>query len=65
MTIILALGLITSPILADQMMDCVDDRIGGACRKAGLVYTRYVDDLTISGPYDLEQKRLRRTSFKR
>jgi hypothetical protein len=49
----LALGLITSPILADQMMDRVDQRIGGACQKAGLVYTRYVDDLTISGPNDL------------
>jgi len=49
----LALGLITSPILADQMMSRVDPRIGSACQKAGLVYTRYVDDLTISGPYDL------------
>jgi hypothetical protein len=49
----LALGLITSPILADQMMDRVDQRIGGACQKAELSYTRYVDDLTISGPYDL------------
>ena len=49
----LALGLITSPILADQMMDRVDARVGGACRKAGLSYTRYVDDLTLSGPYDL------------
>ena len=30
-------------------------QIAGACRKAGLVYTRYVDDLTISGPYDLQE----------
>ena len=50
----LALGLITSPILADQVMHRIDERIGGACHKANLVYTRYVDDLTISGPYDLE-----------
>ena len=50
----LALGLITSPILADQVMHPIDGRIGRACRKAKLVYTRYVDDLTISGPYDLE-----------
>ncbi len=49
----LALGLITSPILADQMLTPVDRRIGAACNKAGLVYTRFVDDLTISGPYDL------------
>ena len=51
----LALGLITSPILADQVMRDVDARIGGACRSVGLVYTRYVDDLTISGPFDLHQ----------
>jgi retron-type reverse transcriptase len=49
----LALGLITSPILADQVMHPIDERIGRACRKANLIYTRYVDDLTISGPYDL------------
>ena len=50
----LALGLITSPILADQMMQSIDGRIGQACDKARLLYTRYVDDLTISGHYDLE-----------
>jgi RNA-directed DNA polymerase len=51
----LALGLITSPILADQVMHPIDERIVQACRKANLVYTRYVDDLTISGGYDLEK----------
>lgn len=51
----LALGLICSPILADQILSRVDRRIGGACAKAGLVYTRFVDDVAISGPYDLEQ----------
>jgi RNA-directed DNA polymerase len=47
-------GLVTSPILADQLMRTVDARIGGACERAGLVYTRFVDDLAISGPFDLE-----------
>src|SRR5205085_1732020 len=51
----LALGLICSPILADQLLSRADRRIGGACAKAGLVYTRFVDDVTISGPYDLER----------
>lgn len=51
----LALGLITSPMLADQVLADVDERIAGACRNAGLVYTRYVDDLTISGPFDLQR----------
>jgi hypothetical protein len=47
--------LVTSPILADQALAKVDARIAGACQKAGLVYTRYVDDVTISGAYDLEK----------
>ena len=51
----LALGLITSPILADQMLRPIDNRIAAACQKAGLVYTRYVDDITISGPFNLER----------
>lgn len=51
----LALGLICSPILADQVLSRVDRRIGGACAKAGLVYTRFVDDVAISGPYDLQK----------
>lgn len=51
----LALGLITSPILADQVMHPIDDRIGQACQQAGLIYTRFVDDLTISGGYDLKR----------
>jgi hypothetical protein len=51
----LALGLVTSPILADQVLNPIDVRIDGACRKVGLVYTRFVDDITISGPYDLKK----------
>ena len=49
----LALGLITSPILANQVLRRVDRRIAGACHKVGLIYTRYVDDIAISGPFDL------------
>jgi RNA-directed DNA polymerase len=51
----LALGLICSPILADQVLSRVDRRVGGACESVGLIYTRYVDDITISGPFNLEQ----------
>jgi RNA-directed DNA polymerase len=49
----LALGLVTSPILADRLLTRVDSRIGGMCGKAGLAYTRYVDDITISGRFGL------------
>ena len=50
----LALGLITSPILADCLMSNVDRRIGAMCCKHGLVYTRFVDDITISGPFPID-----------
>lgn len=46
-------GLITSPALADQLMRPVDERIAGVCRELGLAYTRFVDDLAVSGPFDL------------
>jgi len=49
----LALGLPTSPILADNVLRTVDRRIAVACEKLGLVYTRYVDDITISGMFPL------------
>jgi RNA-directed DNA polymerase len=51
----LALGLVTSPILADQLMRRIDIRLMNACARAGLIYTRFVDDLIISGGYDLER----------
>jgi hypothetical protein len=47
------LGLCTSPILADQLLIDIDRRIAAACAKAKLIYTRYVDDITISGAFDL------------
>lgn len=55
----LALGLVTSPILADQVLRRVDVRIGFACRKIGLVYTRWVDDIVISGRFDLLESGIR------
>jgi hypothetical protein len=56
----LAAGLPTSPILANQLLDRVDRRIGGACKSANLVYTRFVDDITISGSFDLEDSGIMR-----
>lgn len=49
----LALGLITSPILADHILSRADRRIGGACAKHGLIYTRFVDDITVSAHFDI------------
>lgn len=54
----LALGLITSPILADQILKRVDRRIDGACRREGLEYTRFVDDVAVSGSFRFEGGRV-------
>jgi len=51
----LPLGAATSPFLADQIVCSVDGRIAGIARKHGLKYTRYVDDITISGEFELER----------
>ncbi len=51
----LPLGTSTSPFLADQIVCPIDERIGGLARSLGLRYTRYVDDVTLSGKFDLER----------
>jgi len=51
----LALGLVTSPLLADQLMHSIDHRIAGACDACGLTYTRFVDDISVSGGFSLDQ----------
>lgn len=64
------LGTSTSPMLADQIVNEIDKRILGMSRKAGLKYTRYVDDITISASFQLERfiplvlKILRQSGFK-
>jgi hypothetical protein len=53
-------GLLTSPFIADQLMKPVDLEISRMCEKQRrpLVYSRYVDDLTITGQFNLEQSRI-------
>ena len=51
----LALGLVTSPILAEAVIQPVDTRISGACRKMGLTYSRFVDDICISGSFPIDK----------
>ncbi len=48
----LAQGFCTSSILADRLLAGVDADIANACRGIGLVYTRFVDDVAISGQFD-------------
>ncbi len=51
----LALGLVTSPLLADQLLKKADVRISSAAHAAGIIYTRYVDDITLSADFDLKK----------
>lgn len=51
----LPLGTSTSPMLADLIVKPIDVRINGMANKLGLKYTRYVDDLTMSGNFPLER----------
>lgn len=57
----LAQGFITSPIIADRMFRPADLRITALCEKEGLTYTRFVDDLIISAPFDLEKSGIPKT----
>ena len=52
---VLPLGTSTSPFLADQIVCPIDRRIGGLAKARGLTYTRYIDDVTLSGRFDLER----------
>jgi len=45
-------GAPTSPVLANLLLHRLDERMLGLCRKAGFRYTRYFDDITISGRQD-------------
>jgi len=66
----LPLGTSTSPALADHIARPLDVRINGIAARAGLKYTRYVDDITLSGSFPLERlaktvaKVLRQSGFK-
>ncbi len=51
----LPLGFSTSPMLADQIVRKIDSRIDGIAKKHGLKYSRYVDDITLSGNFPLER----------
>lgn len=50
----LALGLVTSPMLANAVFFAVDQRIDSLCKALNLRYSRYVDDLVISGDFAFE-----------
>jgi hypothetical protein len=50
----LAQGLITSPILADYSVRRLDARVAGVALAHRLVYSRFVDDINLSGQFRLD-----------
>lgn len=46
---VLPQGAPTSPALSNLVMKHFDDVMGGYCERQGLCYTRYCDDITVSG----------------
>jgi RNA-directed DNA polymerase len=54
----LALGLITSPVIANEILRPVDEAIEAFCKPRRLVYSRFIDDITISGRYSLRERKI-------
>lgn len=52
----LAQGAPTSPALANLVAFGLDRRLAGLADRAGLAYTRYADDISLSGPADLRRR---------
>lgn len=49
-------GACTSPGLSNQVARRLDRRLRGLAEKLGVAYTRYADDLTFSGPVEINSK---------
>ncbi len=49
-------GACTSPALSNQVAARFDRRLAGLAAKLGATYTRYADDLTFSGPANLDPR---------
>jgi len=49
-------GACTSPGLSNQVARRLDRRLQGLAAKLGLTYTRYADDMTLSGPTEFNAK---------
>ncbi len=64
---VLPQGAPTSPALSNVVMKTFDDAMGGWCKKRGITYTRYCDDLTFSAdkPLYIAYKKAKRLLEKR
>ncbi|MBQ8683638.1 MAG: RNA-directed DNA polymerase [Clostridia bacterium] len=48
-------GAPTSPAISNIVLRSFDDAVGAWCRAHGIVYTRYCDDMTFSGPPEVTE----------
>jgi hypothetical protein len=48
----LSIGAPTSPFLSNILMYEIDEKLSAEAERSGVVYTRYADDITVSGPDD-------------
>ncbi len=46
-------GAVTSPYISNLVMKKFDEELGNACEASGISYTRYSDDMTFSGDFDV------------
>lgn len=46
---VLPLGLVISPLLSDIYLHSLDEEMALLCRESGCIYSRYADDIMISG----------------
>ncbi len=54
----LALGLITSPTIANSMLRRFDSSVGELCDQYSSRYSRWVDDITISSRWNLKESKI-------
>lgn len=49
-------GLVTSPAICNAVLWPIDRRLNAIFTARGCIYTRFVDDLTVSGSYELDEE---------
>lgn len=52
----LPLGLVLSPLISDMYLNSFDNVIANSITEAGMVYTRYADDILVSSPNTLSDE---------
>ncbi|MBO5869778.1 MAG: RNA-directed DNA polymerase [Clostridia bacterium] len=51
-------GAPTSPVITNIVMRDFDETVGNWCNQRGITYTRYCDDMTFSGSFDVNEVKI-------